>query len=103
MISSNTKGPSLANQSESLPLCMDVDVDMSIVESTILSGRDTTFLISVNYDCQPSRASSNLELTLFCSFHYKKNKKNKNDNKHLTKIYQKKGNYRSGIVQIDST
>ena len=80
---------------------MLIDADMSIVvESTILSGRDTTFLISVNYDCQPSRASSNLELTLFCSF---PNKKNKNDNKNLTKIYQKKGNYRSGIVHIDST
>ena len=53
MISSNTKGPSLANQSESIPLCLDVDADMSIVvESTILSGRDTTFLISVNYDRQ---------------------------------------------------
>ena len=101
MISSNTKEPSLANQSESIPLCLDVDADMSIVvESTILSGRDTTFLISVNYDRQPSRASSNLELTLFCSFH---NKKNENDNKNLTKIYQQKGNYRSGIVQIDST
>ena len=47
----------------------------------------TLLFVDVLYNCQPPRASANLELTLFSQGHYNKNNKNKKNKNYTNKIY----------------